>query len=103
MQSRTYGAYRPLIDVAFYVSSNTMDITLSEAPNLLSNRPVLTPALISAQAFFLSGVDNDPLLASGRHRLGVEGSHHIAHRQHRQPGIILEPAEIPAAALGGLL
>jgi hypothetical protein len=29
-----------------------MDITLSEAPNLLSNRPVLTPALISAQAFF---------------------------------------------------
>jgi hypothetical protein len=33
-----------------------MDITLSEAPNLLSNRPVLTPALISAQAFFLSGI-----------------------------------------------
>jgi hypothetical protein len=29
-----------------------MDITLSEAPNLLSNRPVLTPALISVQAFF---------------------------------------------------
>ena len=52
MQSRTYGAYRPLIDVAFYVSSNTMDITLSEAPNLLSNRPVLTPALVSEQAFF---------------------------------------------------
>ncbi|MFS9545190.1 hypothetical protein Q6295_32455, partial [Klebsiella pneumoniae] len=35
-----------------YASSNTMDITLSEAPNLLLNRPVLTPALISAQAFF---------------------------------------------------
>jgi hypothetical protein len=29
-----------------------MDITLSEAPNLLSNRPVLTPALVSVQAFF---------------------------------------------------
>ena len=46
-----YGAYRPLTDVA-QASSNTMDITLSEAPNLLSNRPVLTPALISVQAFF---------------------------------------------------
>jgi hypothetical protein len=34
-------------------SSNTMDTTLSEAPNLLSNRPVLTPALVSEQAFFL--------------------------------------------------
>ena len=29
-----------------------MDTTLSEAPNLLSNRPVLTPALVSEQAFF---------------------------------------------------
>ena len=46
-----YGAYRPLTDVA-QASSNTMDTTLSEAPNLLSNRPVLTPALVSEQAFF---------------------------------------------------
>jgi hypothetical protein len=34
-----------------------MDTTLSEAPNLLSNRPVLTPALIiSAGVFFFQGL-----------------------------------------------
>jgi hypothetical protein len=43
-----------------------MDITLSEAPNLLSNRPVLTPALISAQAFFsFRGKGGDDLLLAG--------------------------------------
>ena len=45
-----YGAYRPLTDVA-QASSNTMDITLSEAPIYVVIQTCLTPAP-KERAFF---------------------------------------------------